>query len=359
MTLATGTRPTLHGIQVLRGLAAMAVVIHHTMEEAAGVRVGGAMPDWLITAGAAGVDVFFVISGFIMLHVAFPDTGAPIAPGRFLWRRAMRIYPLYWLCCLAVVALGTMGFFATKSFSFDSILQSMLLVPTAEPLLTVSWTLVHEVLFYAVFASTLLVRSRVASVLLCAVALLALLAIGQILPPGPTRGILGNPVALEFCLGLGLAWLFHHRRYSAPLAWWWAWPASAMLLAAPVMVPHAGTGGLDGFPRLVAWGLPAAVIVAASLGFKHRETWLGRALVKLGDASYAVYLTHVFVMIAYARLLKSTPLGDASQWMIMPLVVVVAGAVGLTTHLLVERRLTGQKALRAMPRPLRQRISVW
>lgn len=94
MTIKQSDHVELYGIQMLRAIAALAVVVHHTLEESGGA-IGKFSPDWLTTSGASGVDIFFVISGFIMFHVTFRDRRGPPTPGTFLFRRATRIYPFY------------------------------------------------------------------------------------------------------------------------------------------------------------------------------------------------------------------------------------------------------------------------
>src|ERR1700753_3607011 len=132
---------------MLRGWAAIAVAFHHALEMSNGA-LHPFSPDWLTTAGAAGVDVFFVISGFIMPHVSFPIGRPPLRPAAFLGRRILRIYPFYWLCCLAMLALGLAGFLRHQDQSAQTILCSLLLFPNSHYLVGVAWTLVYEIYFY-------------------------------------------------------------------------------------------------------------------------------------------------------------------------------------------------------------------
>jgi exopolysaccharide production protein ExoZ len=164
----------LYGIQILRAVAAIAVVLHHALEQSNGAS-GRFSPDWLTTAGAAGVDIFFVISGFIMLHVSFlPRRPVPSA-GTFLFRRATRIYPLYWLCCIAILLISAAGFLSSHRYSVSKIISSMLLLP-GETIIGVSWTLVYEMYFYFVFASTLWLRSLFATMLTTTVVIIMVLS---------------------------------------------------------------------------------------------------------------------------------------------------------------------------------------
>jgi len=166
----------LDSIQVLRAVAAIGVVFTHAItrlstsfpgasEHALFTGLGGQL-----TVGDAGVDLFFVISGFIMLHVHRNDFGRPGAPLRFMLRRILRIVPIYWLLTtLALVFL----IFAPQLFTthyrgiyLPWIVGSYLFLPiappdwNATPVVGVGWTLNYEMFFYAVFAGALLLPRR-------------------------------------------------------------------------------------------------------------------------------------------------------------------------------------------------------
>jgi exopolysaccharide production protein ExoZ len=329
----------LFGIQMLRGLAAVSVVVHHTLQESLGATVGPRSPDWLTTAGASGVDVFFVISGFVMLHASFPMGGGAIEAGRFLFRRAARIYPLYWLCCLAVIAISAVGFLSSKVISSDVIVKSLLLILTPHTLVSVSWTLSYEIYFYLIFALTLPFRSREASVAICAAVIIGVTAAAQFLPARYVNDFFADPIAVEFCFGLVLALGFARCGDRMSFAPYWSLLGFAAITVAPLFVFHADTGGLPGLPRVIVWGVPACLIVSSFLVIRSAKSIGARFSFLLGEASYALYLTHFFVMIAYAKLLNSTVLGEYTQTAVIPFVVAACIAVGLTTHLVVERRL--------------------
>jgi exopolysaccharide production protein ExoZ len=339
-----GVRSTgqdLQGIQVLRAIAALAVVLHHSLEQSNGA-AGRFSPDWLTTAGAAGVDIFFVISGFIMVHVSFRSQLNPTRPLAFLRRRAIRIYPLYWLCTFIMLAASSAGFMAHHHWGPGAVAASFMLMPNDNPLINVAWTLVYEVYFYLIFALSLTCRSITISTFGTSLALLGLLTAALALPEGTVRDFLTTPIALEFCLGMLLAWAFAWSRQRDM-----RWPVGvasgvvglALLIVAPVFVWHHDTSGLQGLPRVAAWGLPSVLVVASVLTIGPSRNAIMRGAVLLGDASYALYLTHVFVMISYAKLLKTTAIGQYDQWFIVPVVVLVAAAIGLAAHVMVERPL--------------------
>lgn len=341
MTDQSVAKGQLHGLQALRGVAALAVVVHHAIEQSDGA-AGRFSPDWFTTVGAAGVDLFFVISGFIMLWTSFPQGREPLRPGAFLLRRITRIMPLYWLACLAMLSLAAAGFLKSHHYGAATVARSLLLLP-GSGVIGVAWTLVFEMWFYALFAALLPLRSRMAMALGVPALLLMAAGLAIMLPPGPTRELLQSPLPLEFCLGLWAAMV-------APRLLQWDWPrmaigalcamAVAAMAAAAWLVPHPDTHGLTHGPRALAWGIPALALVVAVLPLRQAQGAVARALVRLGDASYALYLSHVFVMIAYGRLLREPVFGNLPQAPIVAMVVLVSVVVGFAVHFGIERPMT-------------------
>jgi len=352
------SRSTLPGIQILRGIAAVLVVFHHALEESLGAASSWKSPDWLTTFGASGVDIFFVISGFIMIWVSFPRGGPAETPGRFLVKRICRIYPFYWACLAFLLLLASVGFYKNLDRSASTLLKSVLLLPNSHFLIGVAWTLVFEMYFYMLFTLTLFWRSAIVSAAVTTALIMTMMLIGGTISDPELRDYLANPLVLEFCFGMALA--LSMRRMSLPTRWSWTLCIAgfAGLLAAPVFVPHASTNGLPPFPRLFVWGLPALLIVASSLSpTLKRAGTLSRLGVLTGDASYAIYLTHPFVMITYAWLLKNVPfLSAVSQQPIIPLVIAVSVGLGFVAHLYAEKPLIAlaRTLLATPPSPARR-----
>jgi exopolysaccharide production protein ExoZ len=331
----------LYGVQMLRALAALAVVTHHSLEVSNGA-AGHFSPDWLTTSGAAGVDIFFIISGFIMLHVSFRPHRPPPAVGSFLFRRVTRIYPLYWLCCFAMLAASAAGFLRGQHWSGTDVATSLLLLPGNHLLINVSWTLVYELYFYLIFAVALIARSMAVAVSGPIVAIISLWLASDVVPWQAVRSLLADPVPLEFCMGLCLAWAY--SRWQAvfkqlTIGWVLALVGLGITAAAPLFVWHPDTTGLPGAARVVAWGLPALLVMVAALPIRAPRKLATRFAVLLGDASYALYLTHLFVMIGYGWVLKSTGFGASAQIWVVPLVVVASIMIAIVTHLTIERPL--------------------
>ena len=282
-------------VQGLRAIAALSVAFAHIAHDAliadptaAGLAsVVNAMP-W-----TAGVDVFFVISGFVITHSSRALFQTPHAAQRFLARRIARIVPLYWtmttvfLITLSLLPQAINGAIGDAGY----ILKSYLFIPGArpdglvEPPLGLGWTLNYEMFFYLVFALFLRWRQAQAVASVCAVLAFAVLAQSLAGFDAVALATWCNPIILEFCAGMLLALL--PGRIAFPV-----WARAAAVVAA-VIAFHLQP---ESWPRVIAQGLPAAVLVAAAALGKPARKPLG--FVRLGDASYALYLVHPFVMRA-------------------------------------------------------------
>ena len=141
----------LANIQALRAIAVLLVMAVHTQANEARASADAILPGWFYH-GVSGVDLFFVISGFIMVWITRDQHGSARSVGRFLFARAARIYPPLWLfttlAILGFVLQGTLD----KWLAEYNVLTSYLLLPDQmPPVLGISWTLVHELYFYLVF----------------------------------------------------------------------------------------------------------------------------------------------------------------------------------------------------------------
>ena len=144
----------IQSLQVFRGLAALAVVAHHAAVSTDAF-VAGVPAAWLraFDLGAYGVDFFFVLSGFIIMHAHRDESGRAARIGHYLFKRFTRIFPAYW-----PIGLGVLGMYAllpdlsASGGRTFSTLSSVLLLPADQPpALSVAWTLVHELMFYVLF----------------------------------------------------------------------------------------------------------------------------------------------------------------------------------------------------------------
>lgn len=309
MTTAAPDRTArLDSVQALRAIAALMVVLLHAIKSVAESDVawiGRLSPTpldilWFREALGAGVDVFFVISGFIMVHGASRYTSGRARALDFLLRRLLRIYPPYWvvtLVLIGILALVSEG--TSPELAPTRILTSLLLYPSLSPdgflrpILGVGWTLSYEVYFYLVFFLSLWAgKSRYAYLLVLILLAMLLSASGASGESAPVR-FLQDPIVLEFLYGAALGWLLPRLRLSA------AWAGILLLfglLAIFVASWLVFSGHLAESWRCLYWGLPAAGMVLAMLNFPMGKGSVSRTLVATGDASYALYLVHVPVL---------------------------------------------------------------
>ncbi len=296
---------TLVQVQVLRALAAGAIALHHAQwdAETLQLRSGHSFQAWNPIPWSAGVDIFFVISGLIMVHASQRLFAQPGGARLFLTRRIARIVPLYWAAITVYVAMGLLApSLLNQSYMEPGfVAASYLFIPAArpngvvQPVYELGWTLNYEMLFYALFAAAIVLPLRWASAALLAI-LAALVIVGQLAAPLPEPfAFWTNPILLEFGFGImiGLMCVAGIRLSSLARA-----GLAATGLAALVLVAAFPKGAWE-LPRLLIYGLPAALIVAAAAltsSGSGRVSLLARWGVAAGDASFALYLLHPFVI---------------------------------------------------------------
>jgi peptidoglycan/LPS O-acetylase OafA/YrhL len=329
-------------IQALRGIAVLLVVAFHLLANEPKYGRGFAiLPPWL-SIGASGVDVFFAISGFVMVSIARGQFRQSGAIPRFLYHRVTRIYPAYWFYSLIMLAIFLAQQAGGTAARTVNLAASFLLLPQPElPLLVVGWTLVHEVYFYLMFALFLLFPERRLPWLLAAWGALAVAGRGLAGSlANPWMQVATNPLTLEFiggafaalaCLGgrPRAGWLF----LAGAVLWWSAGYGLAGALG------HAPE--TSDWLRVLAYGVPS---VLALYGLVALELGSGRMLpawlVGLGDASYSIYLSHLLVIATLGRIWEKS--GQTGVWtnaLVLGAMVVSVVAFGLASYRFLERPL--------------------
>lgn len=258
----------LRSIQVLRGVAACVVVVMHAYASSNDIM------DSPLRIGAAGVDLFFVISGFIIASI-------PKRPS-FLFDRVWRVYPV-WLVAVT-------PFFFIRDSGWIEIVSSVTHWPVFHefilPALPIGWTLSFEVLFYAAVALGLATRPAIPLTIFAACLL------GGLLTNAPIFDFLGSPMIFEFLFGVVIARLPRDEWLGAPLI------AAALVLLAisPLSVfgAEVATSADAAWVRAIFWGFPCGLVVYGALCL---ERWFRDGLfTRLGDASFSIYLWHTVVI---------------------------------------------------------------
>lgn len=319
-------RDNLIGLQVLRFVAAFMVFfchIGHSLHLEAGYQ------DNPFAFGLSGVDIFFVISGFIIAYSTDGTKGA----WYFALRRIARIVPLYWFLTLGVVAVALIfpGLLNSTTVSGDTLLKSLLFVPfekapgTVHPILYVGWTLNYEMFFYALYAACIAIGLR--TPLAPALLIVALITIGQITTIDSVAWrFYTAPQMLEFVFGIVL--------YLA----YWRWPSlfrghalTTLALCAAVAIALSFVN----FPEIVTVGLPAILLVASAVSWSRRNGPTVNALAYLGGASYALYLSHPFVVQAFV---KVVPVHGAKEVALVGMITAALAIIlSVALYRLIER----------------------
>ena len=323
----------LQYIQVLRALAANAVVLCHlvTTEKKYGHGYQ-IVPDQFLT-GEVGVDLFFVISGFVMAY-----TAAESGWLSFLIARATRIYPTYWVYTTLLLPVFLIYPEIVNS-AYDhppSLLRSYFLFPDpVSPLVGQAWTLVHEIYFYLAFALILALRTP----MFLSLGFWMLIVLGPSIAFGyqwdksstPVLHLVFHPLTLEFALGAFCGLLIRAKIIVAP---------TVLLLVATAVFSweffHYAGGDWN---RVVKFGLPFVVIVYALSALEHEArltAW--KRLAKLGDASYSTYLCHVMVMSFIGRLFFWQPIHNwYTEAIFVSACIVAVNTCGVISYLWIER----------------------
>jgi len=344
------------GVQYLRAFAASSVLLHHALDQYP--QTHALMPNG---AFQGGVDIFFVISGFIMMHTT---AHRRMTGMEFLQRRLLRITPLYWTMTLFVAALALLApaAFRDTVLTIPEFITSLLFFPYPNPapphaygpLIKLGWTLNYEMFFYLIFALLIFLAParRFVALLL---SFLLLIAVARLLAvtSGPFS-FWSDPIVLEFVAGCALGLLVFHGT-TRRLPPWLALLLLAVSLIGFLTLPHPDT---TGWMRLVHRGLPATGIVLAVVSLEGRLPrpthgfWKFAHLV--GDASYSLYLAHLYAVRALTHVWDkwgpavTTP-GTALAFI---LVCICLGMVaGLATYWLIEKPATAFARARLHRKP--------
>lgn len=291
-------KQTILVVQAMRFFAAALVVVYHC-QHILFSRGYQSEVHPLLAFGQSGVDVFFVISGFIMVYIGWDDMHKPGAPTNFLIRRLIRIAPTYWFYTLSITAISLALPHLLSQGKADTayIIASFLFFPWENnigqimPVLPVGWTLSYEMYFYLVFA----VVMAFGQTLLLPIITLWLLG-GVIAglvwsPEQPILKLATSPLLVEFLMGCVIGVIY---KKGEPIS-----KRSALLVtlsSAAIFIFMIFTAK-NGLSRVVAWGVPAALLVFGLVFLeKHGALTPPSFLVKLGNASYSLYLSHLFAV---------------------------------------------------------------
>lgn len=318
-------------IQTLRGIAALFVVLEHVR---------------FLSCGAFGVDIFFCISGFMIMFSTHKSTKA------FLRKRLIRILPLYYIMTAGTyfLLLFFPEMFEQTTANPVFLIKSLLFIPfdigggVLQPLMRIGWTVNCEMFFYLLFLVALHISQKYRGIL-CSAFLGLIVLLAQLLPVDwDFLTFYGNPVMLEFVLGIVsyyIIWGIYEAHCSKPL------PRFLLPLAVIAFVGifilllfSYDKVNVLGFRRLMVWGLPASFLVLCSflIGLFLK---MPRFSVTLGNMSYSLYLVHYYPVMLLDRMVFDFSSCTAFSLFGVGVSLLLCLAAAYITWILVEQKLTG------------------
>jgi exopolysaccharide production protein ExoZ len=324
-------------VQALRGLAAVVVILYHL-----GDREVQDWPDFqwhvfhpFFLFGAVSVDLFFVISGFVITTSCFNDFGRPNRILNFVKKRFYRIYPIYWLTCIPILAWSILHH--GKDW-FGSLAALFFLPGYINGINPVSWSLVHELVFYTIFALSMFLPFAMLPIILSFVAI----GIGvhyfdpeHVLPNWMYSSVLFSLRNLAFLFGVPIAYFARFNRFRFTQV---SMVAGLVLLATGAVVNGMGFHDVvHGWPnRVIFFEVASACIIYSAVGQELKgKIWSAKTLHMLGDASYSIYLIHYMVILA-AKPFYQYIHGDVLRIAWTVFIFVACMTLGLLTYFYAE-----------------------
>jgi peptidoglycan/LPS O-acetylase OafA/YrhL len=328
----------LYNLHLLRVIAALGVVYYHATSTA------GLDLEWDV--GSRGVDVFFVISGFI---IAYIGTGKP---EKFFRRRLIRVVPFYWAATLVVFAAAFVApqLFRTTSANVPHLLYSLGFIPhenaaTGEmmPTLLLGWSLNFEMFFYVVFAISLTISPKRAP-LICVAGILAfVVAIQLAKPSNDILEFYARPIVLEFCFGVAAYYVFDWcSQRKEQLARFAAgkYVLALMLVGGLVLIAVLEHIYYEQIPRYLIAGIPSFFVITSALLLEriYGVCSKNKTILLLGEASYIIYLIHPYIVFSALRLvIKDRELGTVGTIGVVGVLLALTSVISIAIHLYFEK----------------------
>ena len=354
-------------IQGCRAVAALLVVLHHLGGAIASSKYFGAeLFNVPFIFGDSGVEFFFVLSGFIITWAHFNEFGQPVCLLRYLRRRVVRIYPIYWIVFAVVYLLAqaspTLRYMLPQDYS--TLIKALALVPqdpsvvggNGAPVIAVAWTLQYEICFYALIAIFIVSRSLG---ILVSIPLMVNYGICHVGACSFPRSFFSSNLILLFGFGVAIA---YSSRSSVLMI---KKPAIVATIAATIFIGFGvfeAVVGTDTLPvdRRLIYGLLSGVLIFALVQLEDG----GRLRIKndwiplLGDSSYSLYLVHFPLIIVLCKLMIFIGLTGTVGAIIAYSVILCACIItSVALHLLVEKPILRAFSDRRATASLVQRVS--
>lgn len=346
----------LDWVQALRGIAALLVVMCHAREYLAGSS-NYPLIESMLLPGAMGVDLFFIISGFIMVYSTRRSSGTLDAVKEFAMKRFFRIWPTYTVATILWVFIADVGIsYFTSTDNWIVFLKSIFFIPVKDmaplyfaPIIPLGWTLNFEMYFYAVFGlSILLGRFRlIAMIVWVLIFVIALPMYSRTLSFDPFKyyyftpnylNLMANPIILEFVAGALIGQLYISK-YIFIANRKIALNIMILSVAFAIWYNYSGAAGLHGVTN---WGMSLAIMVLAiAIGSKTINIEVPNAITWLGKISFSLYLTHYITRAAMDHVTSSFGYGAfMHSWSYVIFSVIACISVAGLSQYFLEQKLS-------------------
>ena len=332
-------------IEILRGLAATLVVFVHVIAETQFRSVNSTLVNFyeLKDFGLVGVDIFFVISGFIMVLIHGDDFLKPKASFIFLKKRFLRIAPLYWFfTIIASFLLIVLPEFSSRGLTFDitHFFMSLSFIPwnnsagTMFPVLGVGWTLNYEMYFYLLFAVCLMFKKK-NFLFILTIIFISGFTVSKISDSSiPFLKMIGNPILFEFLGGVFMGYLYNKniviKNYFSLLT------ISLTLLSINVFFKF------DSSYKFIYFGLPSLLLLYSLVSlerisnfFETISSKMLKVMLVIGSSSYSIYLSHPFVLKAVYRFIPNSFVSNHPD-VVITIVLIITVLFGIFVYYLIE-----------------------
>ncbi len=342
------TKPVLkkfENIQALRGVAVIMVVLCHLQGVETFFGSGpGLLPKFFLH-GAYGVDIFFVISGFIMATITRGQFQNLNNAARFAFHRITRIYPLYWLYTLliflSIIAHKYILGHVIPNYHYD-LFRSLFLIPQSQsPMLAVGWTLIYEMYFYGVITLLLFLPERLFIKSIIFWAILIFIVHYVFKPTGIYLTTASNPLVFEFMAGCLIARMPYP---SANTLSYFLFATSFIMLFAGFYYPHLLNPMLlktwEAYPiQNLLLRIPYVLMVYALVTLEINKIILPKFMIKLGDASYSTYLSHPIVYVIFGSVWQKFTFINQLPYQIAILIIMLIAVItyGFISYHYIEK----------------------